>query len=470
MFYRLKERYLLRGWDKLPYAVADRENGQTVFTTRDEMEALKLCNGAIDVSLPLIPEKLREMISIMEERGMVEVCEAGSRILPQQEYYCYPCRYIRTAHWSITGRCNYRCRHCYMSAPDAKLGELSHNAVMDIVEQLAECGVMNVSITGGEPLIRRDFLEIVDALLEKGIRITTIYSNGKLVTDELLDSLSERGIRPEFNMSFDGVGYHDWLRGVPDAEKYVEEAFLRCRDRGFPAGAEMCIFEDNKHTLRESVNRLAGWGCRSLKTNPISDVGAWKEGGYGAAIDIEELYRLYLEYIAHYYEDGMPLSLQLGGFFSANPKKPDQFEIPLAKNCKEPRKTCICGHARMVMYISAEGRTLPCMSLSGMEIQNKFPLISELGLARCLTDSFYMHFIDTRVSNFFDENPDCAGCEYATECIGGCRAGGLVAEPDNLLSPDPYACRMFKGGWVPRIKEAAHTAIEKRKYMAGGLQ
>ena len=93
-------------------------------------------------------------------------------------------------------------------------------------------------------------------LLQRGIRITTIYSNGKLVTDKLLDELEQRGIYPEFNMSFDGVGHHDWLRGIPGAEEAVKEAFVRCRKRGFPTAAEMCIHEDNKHTLRESVNRM----------------------------------------------------------------------------------------------------------------------------------------------------------------------------------------------------------------------
>ncbi|WP_289466325.1 radical SAM protein, partial [Klebsiella pneumoniae] len=72
-------------------------------------------------------------------------------------------RYIRTAHWSITGRCNYRCKHCYMSAPDAKLGELSHETIMSIVQQLIDCGIYQVSLTGGEPLVRKDFMEIVDA-------------------------------------------------------------------------------------------------------------------------------------------------------------------------------------------------------------------------------------------------------------------------------------------------------------------
>ena len=466
MYYRLNERFRLRGWEKLPYALTEPKTGRAFFISAKEMDALRLCNGRIDLSLAFIPEDIRKMLPELEKGGIIEACAYGEGILPKQEYRKYPARYINTAHWSVTGKCNYRCKHCYMSAPDAKLGELDHETIMDIVQQLADCGVMNVSLTGGEPLVRKDFLEIVDALLENEIRITTIYSNGRLVTDKLLDALADREIYPEFNMSYDGEGWHDWLRGIPGAEKTVEEAFLRCREKGFPTGAEMCIHEGNKHTLRKSIQNLAKWGCRSLKTNPVSDVGAWKEGGYGPSISFQELYQLYLDYIPQFYEDGMPLYLQLGGFFSAGPSRPDEYSIPLEKSCKDPEKMCICGHARKVMYISAEGRALPCMALSGMDIQKEFPLIPELGLAKCITESRYMRMIDTRASEYLAHNPECAACEYAKTCLGGCRAAALELTPEDILAPDMYACELFKGGWAPRIKETAEAA--KQKYRCAG--
>lgn len=454
MFYKLNDNYLLRGWQKLPYALVDKRLRNPRFITAKEMQALQLCNGLIDVDLPLIPQEIRDMLAVIEKNGFIHACERGDAIAPEQEYKCYPARYIRTAHWSITGRCNYRCKHCYMSAPDAKLGELSHETVMSIVQQLIDCGVREVSLTGGEPLVRKDFLEIVDALLAGGIHICTIYSNGKLVTDQLLDALAERGIHPEFNMSYDGVdGWHDWLRGIPNAGKIAEEAFLRCKEKGFPTGAEMCIHNGNKHLLRETINRLAELGCGSLKTNPISNVGAWKEGGYGESIPMQELYQIYFDYIPAYYEDGMPLSLQLGGFFSASPHRPDRYDVPCMKHCSNPETTCVCGHARMVMYISAEGRALPCMSLSGMDIQQEFPLIPEVGLAKCITDSRYMSLIDTRATTILEHNPECAKCPHALECLAGCRASALEFSPTDILAPDLATCGIFKGGWPEKIHE-----------------
>lgn len=454
MYFKLKSELLLRGWEKLPYAIVNTKYAMPAFISSNEMEVLQLCNGRIDFSLPLISKTIREMAVRFEKAGIVEQCEKGDSIRPEQEYHLYPARYINTAHWSVTGRCNYRCKHCYMSAPDAKLGELSHEMAMKMVDELAECGIMSVTLTGGEALVRSDFLEIVDALLEKNIHISTIYSNGALVNEELLKSLEERRIHPEFNMSFDGIGWHDWLRGIKGAEKTVDRAFRLCRDMGFPTGAEMCLHDQNKHTLRESVLYLGSVGCRKLKTNPVSDIGEWKKTGLGRTLSLEELYQLYLDYVSDYYEDGMPLAIQLGGFFSANPRQPREYDIPMYKFASDPSSICACSHARQVMYISPEGRLLPCMALSGMDIQNLFPLATEKGLVQCLTDSFYLDFINTRAEKILTHNPECAECRFRTWCLCGCRASGLeFSEGTDLYHRDEACCALYCGGWISKLIE-----------------
>ncbi len=452
MRYILNDRFLLRGWEKLPHALADRKTGRVRFLSPWEMEALQLCDGRIETSLPLISRELRDLLPILEKNGIVRPAEAGETLRPEQEYRRYKARYIQMAHWSVTGRCNYRCKHCFMSAPDAKCGELSHEQIMKTVQELSDCGVMKVSLTGGEPLLRKDFLEIVDALIERDIRITQIYSNGALVREPLLKALDERGIHPEFNMSYDGVGWHDWLRGVPGAEEAVDTAFRLCRDMGFPTGAEMCLHRNNKHLLRETVLHLAELGCRHLKTGTISNEGEWKKHGGGLDLEADELFELYFAYLPQYYEDGMPLDLHLGGFFSASPREPQRYDIPFMRSPCDPTKTCLCHSARNVLYISPDGRALPCMLLSGMEIEKQFPLISELGLARCLTDPFYLRFIDTRLSEFLALHPECRACRYKSRCYGGCRASAMSDSGENdWMAIDETCCRFFRGGYADRV-------------------
>ena len=273
---------------------------------------------------------------------------------------------------------------------------------MKIVNDLGDCGVLSCSITGGEPLVRPDFWEIIDALRDRDIGIIQIYSNGLAVNEDLLDGFERRGLRPEFNMSFDGVGHHDWLRGQPGAEKAVRRAFELCRDRGFPTGAEMCLWKENAHTLRESINYLASVGCRSIKTNPVADTGAWREGGYADKHDLslDETLEIYLNYLDDFYRDLPPMFLHLGGFIAADGLLPDVYTLPVVHVAKDPDNVCMCAHARMSMYISAEGRAMTCMPISNNdEFMADYPRIQELGLRKCLTDSKYMELINTRAAD-----------------------------------------------------------------------
>ena len=134
----MREDLVLRGWEKLPYAVVERPHNGVRFVDARTFEALSLCDGQIDLSLPIISDEVRAFVEKLEEQGAVRRCEPGERLTPDQEYRRYQNRFVRTAHWSITGKCNYRCRHCYMSAPDAKLGEIDHDTMMDLARADSE--------------------------------------------------------------------------------------------------------------------------------------------------------------------------------------------------------------------------------------------------------------------------------------------------------------------------------------------
>lgn len=463
MYYLLDEKFLLRGYEKLPYCLVKRPENMLCFLNVKAFEALSVCDGTIDISLPVITDEIRGTIKELEKEGIVHPSGTPSALKPEQEYRKHENRYIRTAHWSITGKCNYRCKHCYMSAPEAKLGELPYETIMDIARQIIDCGIAEVSLTGGEPLVRKDFLKIVELFVRNGVRISQIYSNGKLVTKELLTALDKIGIHPEFNMSYDGdEKWHDWLRGIPNAGEIVLNAFDLCHEMGFPTGAEMCLHKGNAHLLRQSVNTLAARHCHSLKTNPVSDTELWSKYGADYSIGIEELYDVYLDYIPQFFEDGMPISLMLGGFFRCGKGSTKWSITSMKQEGNEPcENAVICGHARQTLYISPEGRMLPCMPLAAQQIQENYPIIMEIGLAKGLSDSSYMKLITTRLSDYLEKNAECAACEYRWQCAGGCRASALQFSPGNIMAPDRAICKIFRGGYIEKIKKAADGAVQK---------
>jgi len=194
MPYLLNDHIALRGWRDRPHAIVSFNTGRVRFLTQREWLLLSFCNGQTDLSLYQMVPGQKEMLARAEATGIIRPPRAGEAITAAQRYHFFDNVYMERVHWSITGRCNYRCRHCFLSAPSAQLGEFSTSECLDIIGQLADCGVTQVNLTGGEPLLRKDFFTLVDALLEKHIHIRQIYSNGALVKTPLLKGLADRSI------------------------------------------------------------------------------------------------------------------------------------------------------------------------------------------------------------------------------------------------------------------------------------
>ena len=112
MYYRLKEKYNLRGWKLLPYAIVDSETHKAHFVDKTMFDALTLCDGSVDLDLPLISQEVHDSIKDLEEKGYIETCTAGKGLSERQRYHRYENRFMESAHWSVTGRCNCKCKHC----------------------------------------------------------------------------------------------------------------------------------------------------------------------------------------------------------------------------------------------------------------------------------------------------------------------------------------------------------------------
>lgn len=464
MYFKLNKRYELRGWKLLPFAVCDRDTGRISFLGKDEFKLLYHCDGLHDLSKEEYTDDTRKFLDIVINQGIISECMMGDTLKKSQEYIQYDSRFIKTVQWSITGKCNFRCRHCFMSASHAKLGELSHEQCVKIIDEIANCGIRSVSLTGGEPLVRKDFFELVDELVNHNIRIDSIYSNGKLITNDFFDKIEARGVHPVIHMSFDGVGWHDWLRGISGAEKMTLDAYKLCQKRGYVTTAEMCIHKNNLHTFRETMHLLANLGCCSLKINPAAPMGEWSVTSKKFTLSPKEVNDMFLEYIEQFFEDGMPIGLWLGAFFECD-KGSTNYKIGY---CKSPSnvdcsKKSVCAHARNSLYISPEGFALPCMAMANTGMRNDFPNMLQTHLKDILSDSVYMKIIDIRLEDYLAHNKKCSECKYKNMCCAGCRGLAVGEKGTDYLAIDEDACYFFNAGYLDKVKSIADHAISKIK-------
>lgn len=461
--YLLKPGVLLRGWKDAEFCVEDERTGKLGALPEPLFRLARMSTGILDSESVMFSPQQRKELAVLARMGIVVESDGTQRLEDAQRYRTYNSNLIYQVHWSVTGRCNYRCRHCFLSAPSGSLGELPLDECLRIVDQMAECGVPRVSLTGGECLLRKDFWQIVDALGDAGIHLVAIYSNGKLVTSDVLDKLEARGLRPEFSMSFDGVGWHDWLRGVDGAEKDVVRAFKLCQERGFPTTSEMCLHRYNLGTIRESVALLGDLGVSSVKISPAVPLGEWLKSDPHASVSWPEYFDAVIDYLPSYVEDGMPTGVVFASLFAggrvreAGGAEHMAWSIPSIKHCHGTSATerRVCDHAKRVVNIEPDGTILPCVSLSGIEdLSRQFPNVVSTNLRDAVDRSYLTSFTDATVRDYLDHNPGCLTCEHMAECGAGCRGLALQGTNSNdILGKDEVTCMVLTGGYAERVRE-----------------
>ncbi len=115
--------------------------------------------------------------------------------------------------WEVTLDCNARCIHCYS---DARFGQDAlywpREAALDVIDQLADAGVMILALSGGEVLLHPDWKALVARGVERGMRVT-LATNGLAVDREVASYLRDVGVW-NVSVSIDGARAetHDRIR------------------------------------------------------------------------------------------------------------------------------------------------------------------------------------------------------------------------------------------------------------------
>ena len=462
MFYRLESDYVLRGWNGMAWVLIKRPENRSEILSQDVFQALLLCDGETELTEELNNKELKKLLCDCEAKGYIEASAQACPLEQDQYYRYYHNRYVRRVFWSITGRCNYRCRHCFMDAPDAALGELSTKEAFDLIDQMAECGILQVDITGGEPFVRKDFWQLIDRIVEHKMTIGIVYTNGWLLNDKILDGFERRGLKPEFSISFDGVGWHDWMRGVSGAEDAALKALRLCHKRGFIAGVAMCIHRGNIHGLPQTIEAVRETGIDELLLSNVEMTPLWCSHSEGNAMTQQEYIEAMLPYIDWYYKSGRPIGhLEFGGIADLWRDAPGEMCARHYDGTNGCLDCYLCSSTRWSCYITPEGRLLPCMPMTASPEQSKFPRVQDIGLQKGLSDSYYVQFVNGRVKDLFAANQECAGCSYRYKCGGGCRAAALTSADHDLMGCDRDMCMFWKNHYDERILQTIREAEAK---------
>lgn len=167
----------------------------------------------------------------------------------------------------LTFRCNLRCQHCYVSHGHTGIPgmqELTTEEARDLIDQMVEMGTLWLLLTGGDPLLRRDFLEIYTHARRRGL-LVSIFTNGTLITNRIADYLAEW--RP-FNIEITLYGYtqetYERVTGIPGSYARAMQGIERLDQRGIPYKLKTMVMTLNQHEFADIQDfaRQKGAGFR----------------------------------------------------------------------------------------------------------------------------------------------------------------------------------------------------------------
>lgn len=452
MYYILNGSIALRSWRLVPYAYYVRHDRTAKGLKREEFERLRLCDGAHDV-----PED--ELTKRLAGRRLIFPVEKGAATLTDwQKPLACDNRYMPSMNWMITGRCNYNCLHCFNAKDNAPLqSEWSLDEANRLLDEAQKCGINGFTITGGEPMAHRHFFEILQGIYDRGMYVFELNTNGFFINQDALNKMKEMDCNPLMKISFDGFGYHDWMRNHKGAEEDTLRAIRLCLQNGFRVKVQMNINRRNHDSILSTLERLDEMGVERTRMICTTESTRWAENAAGQSFTVPEYYDACLEVLQEYIQGKRKMSVDCWQFLDLEPRSKTYSLTPM-RGCldcyRESRP--LCQGNRGMIAVGSSGAVYPCLQMSGWMEAHKYFYgnAKEQGLQAILQSGAYLDEVCATVGDMLKVNEKCAQCPHLTDCRGGCRAIALLTSDGNMMAPDPWKCFFFEHGYPEKCEAA----------------
>jgi len=333
--------------------------------------------------------------------------------------------------YSITTRCNLKCKHCYSESDDQTApDELSTEEAFHLIDDLSKWGIGLLVIDGGEPLYREDLLDIVKYASSKGIQ-TGIGSNGTLIDKVMAKRMVEAGVQ-SVAISVDGADAqtHDSFRGVDGAWEQALEGIKACRDVSLPFQFNTVIRKETLSQLDDMLRMAVYHGANAAEFFDLVAVGRAKRECQEQVLSPDERKQA-MEWLAQAQED-CPIVIRVPAcpmyplLLQERHIKPKHFPIEMLKRVPYYGRGCAAGMPMGYVMVQSNGEVNPCMLLQVklgnireqniMSIWENSPVLAELRQRELLKG-------------------ECGDCSYKVTC-SGCR-GRAYEETGDILAADP---------------------------------
>ncbi|MBS7623232.1 radical SAM protein [Candidatus Bathyarchaeota archaeon] len=342
--------------------------------------------------------------------------------------------------WNITGRCNLSCSQCYINAADKQqASELSTSGARHIVDEAAACRTPLLMLSGGEPLLRQDFWEILEYARSRGLRVA-VSSNGILVTEDVAERLKSNQVG-YVGISLDGAfaSTHDAARGLKGSFDDAIKGLRNCVELGVKCGVRFTATKDNFREVPELLGLTQRLGIPRFCLYWLVPSGRGRSLYWKRRLGKDEIAWV----LARLYESAQnsdPEKIEIltvdapqdGVYILDRLKEESPSRHDKAEEILEyTGDTCSAGDR--ILNVDPEGNIYPCQfaQLESLKVGN----LREGSLAEILNDpaNRVLSSVRSKVNRLKGK---CGSCVHRKICTGGCRVRAYF-ESGDLWAEDP---------------------------------
>ena len=350
--------------------------------------------------------------------------------------------------WNITNRCNLLCDHCYMAADGHALpDQLSDDETIELVHRMGEAGVPVVFLSGGEPMMRPNFWEILSEVNAQGVR-PTISTNCTLIDEAAAKRLAEYGVRWIATSMYGPAEFHDAMVGVPGTHARVVRAIKALRAEGVGVVLKTALSVDTWPYIFDIIQMAKDLDCGLVYICDLITAGR-SEGEDDSRVSVEQWRELADFVVADMLDPEVKLEYDIGAIPSVIPYIAERFierGVDVSKGLERLKIMSACPVGKGHMNINSEGGVMPCQFAQDWVVGN----IRDISLAEA-TAALYQ--IDLQESE-----GRCApdACEYSRICRG-CRAKAWQREGNAMAEDLTCILHPERARTIPVKRPAGHS-------------
>jgi GeoRSP system radical SAM/SPASM protein len=319
-----------------------------------------------------------------------------------------------TINWALTNHCNFNCRHCYSRTDPSR--ELDGPTLARCIEKVVKAGVLSINFGGGEPLLRKDLLDIASISSQRGLRVS-MNSNGFLIDKEKAIRLKLSGFS-KVGISIDShlPDIHDNFRGVKGSHERAVYSLQHLHAAGLKTSLSTVICKINHQDIRSLIdfaveNKVAQLNFHNFKCSGL---------GYSNRDELDlspaEWKEFYLNAIGEK-QRVKDLAISLDDPIIAS--------LGMSQDNNSLVKGSVCG--KLSLNIKSNGDITPCGFI---------PIVIGNIVRDDLKEIWFKSSVLEKMRN---KKPTgkCATCSSYDDCLGGCSARALALTGD-INNPDPH--------------------------------